>query len=51
MKQHLEEKKKWEKCESHSPADSKVSEGGGKGGAPGPGEEFPLQPMVQPTVM
>lgn len=51
MEQHLGEKKEWEKCESHNPADIKVSEGGGKRVAPGPGEEIPLQPMMQTMVM
>ncbi|CAM9233957.1 unnamed protein product, partial [Bubo scandiacus] len=37
-------------CESNSSADTKVSEEGGGGGAPGAGAEIPLQPVVQPMV-
>lgn len=33
----------------NSPADTKVSEGGG-GGAPGAGAEVPLQPVERPMV-
>ena len=34
----------------HSSADTKVSEEGGGGGAPGARAEIPLQPVVQPMV-
>ena len=37
-------------CERNSPADTKASEGGGAGGAPGAGAEIPMHPMVQPMV-
>ncbi|PKU41741.1 protein pxr1-like [Limosa lapponica baueri] len=34
-------------CESDNSADTKVSEEGGGGCAPGPGAEIPLQPLVK----
>ena len=37
-------------CERNNSADTKVSEEGGGGGAPGAGAEIPLQPVVQPMV-
>ncbi|GAB0188779.1 AN1-type zinc finger protein 5-like [Grus japonensis] len=37
-------------CERNNSADTKVSEGGGKGGAPGAGAEIPFQPMVRQAV-
>jgi len=37
-------------CERNSSADTKVSEEGGAGGAPGTGEEVPLQPMEKTMV-
>ena len=37
-------------CERSNSADTKVSEEGGAGGAPGIRAEIPLQPLVQPTV-
>ena len=38
------------KRERNSPADTKVSEEGGGGGAPGDGAESPLQPMEKTMV-
>ena len=37
-------------CERSNSADTKVSEEGGAGGAPGTRAEIPLQPLVQPMV-
>ena len=37
-------------CERNNSADTKVSEEGGGGGAPGAGAEIPLQPMVKTMV-
>ena len=37
-------------CESNNSADTKVSEEGGGGGAPGPGAEIPLQPAERTMV-
>ena len=37
-------------CERHNPADTKVSEEGGGGGASGTRAEIPLQPMMKTTV-
>ena len=37
-------------CERNNPADPKVSEEGGGGGAPGAGAEIPLQPMGKTMV-
>ena len=37
-------------CVSNNSADTKVSEEGGGGGAPGAGVEMPLQPVVKPMV-
>jgi len=37
-------------CERNSPADTKVSEEGGGEGAPGAGEEIPLQPVEKTMV-
>ena len=37
-------------CERNSSADTKVSEEGEGGGAPGAGAEIPLQPMVKTMV-
>ena len=39
------------KCERDNPADSKVNEEGGGGGAPGTGADIPLQPMEKTMVM
>ena len=39
------------KCERNNSADTKVSEEGGGGGAPGARAEIPLQPVVQTMVM
>ena len=36
--------------ERNNPADTKVSEEGGGGGAPGAGAEIPLQPVVKTMV-
>ena len=36
-------------CERNNSADTKVSEEGGGGGAPGARAEIPLQPMVKTT--
>ena len=38
------------RCERNNSADTKVSEEGGGGGAPGAGAEIPLQPMVKTMV-
>ena len=38
-------------CERNNSADTKVSEEGGGGGAPGAGAEIPLQPVVKTMVM
>ena len=38
------------RCERNSSADTKVSEEGGGGGAPGAGAEIPLQPIVKTMV-
>ena len=35
------------RCERNNSADTKVSEEGGGGGAPGAGAEIPLQPVVR----
>ena len=37
-------------CKRNNPADTKVSEEGGGGGAPGAGAEIPLQPVVKTMV-
>ena len=37
-------------CERNNSADTKVSEGGGGGGAPGARAEIPLQPLVKTMV-
>ena len=37
-------------CERNNAADTKVSEEGGAGGAPGAGAEIPLQPVVKAMV-
>jgi len=37
-------------CERNNSADTKVREGGGRGGAPGTRAELPLQPVVKTTV-
>ena len=37
-------------CERNNSADTKVSEEGGGGGAPGAGAEIPLQPLVKAMV-
>ncbi|KAK4830727.1 hypothetical protein QYF61_013177 [Mycteria americana] len=37
-------------CERNNSADTKVTEEGGGGGAPGPGAEISLQPMVKTMV-
>jgi len=37
-------------CERNNSGDTKVSEEGGGGGAPGTGVEIPLQPVVKTTV-
>ena len=37
-------------CERNNSADTKVSEEGGAGGAPGAGAEIPLQPVVKTMV-
>ncbi|GAB0209410.1 hypothetical protein GRJ2_003406700 [Grus japonensis] len=37
-------------CERNNSADTKVSEEGGEGGAPGTGAEIPLQPVVKTMV-
>ena len=38
------------RCERNNSADTKVSEEGGGGGAPGAGAEIPLQPLVKTMV-
>ena len=38
------------RCERNNSADTKVSEEGGGGGAPGAGAEIPLQPVVKTMV-
>ena len=38
------------RCERNNSADTKVSEEGGGGGAPGTGAEIPLQPVVKTMV-
>ena len=38
-------------CERSNPADTKLSEEGGGGGAPGAGAEIPLQPVVGKTMV
>ena len=38
------------RCERNNSADTKVSEEGGGGGAPGTGAEIPLQPAVKTMV-
>ena len=38
------------KCESNNSADTKVSEAGGEGGAPGAAAEIPLQHVVKTMV-
>ncbi|KAK4823596.1 hypothetical protein QYF61_003796 [Mycteria americana] len=40
----------WLQTGCHLPADTKVSEEGGAGGAPGAGAEIPLQPVVKTMV-
>ena len=38
------------RCERNNSTDTKVSEEGGAGGAPGAGAEIPLQPVVKTMV-
>jgi len=37
-------------CESDNPADTKLSEEGGRGGAPGTGPDIPLQTVTKTKV-
>ena len=48
--QQLQVKRGVRICERNNSADTKVSEEGGGGGAPGAGAEIPLQPMVKTMV-
>ncbi|CAM9274818.1 unnamed protein product [Bubo scandiacus] len=48
--QLLQQKRGVRICERNNSADTKVSEEGGGGGAPGTRAEIPLQPVVKTTV-
>ena len=48
MQQQL--RRRLRKCERNDSADTKISEEGGRGGAPGARAEIPLQPMEKTMV-
>ena len=50
MQQQLQLERGVRICERNNPADTKVSEEGGGGGAPGARAEIPLQPVVKTMV-
>ena len=50
MQQQLQLERGVRRCERNNSADTKVSEEGGGGGAPGTGAEIPLQPVVKTMV-
>ena len=50
MQQQLQLERGVRRCERNNSEDTKVSEEGGGGGAPGTGAEIPLQPVVKTMV-
>ena len=48
--QQLQPERGVRRCERNNSADPKVSEEGGRGGAPGAGAEIPLQPLEKTMV-
>ena len=50
MQQQLQPERGVRRCERNNSADTKVSEEGGGGGAPGATAEIPLQPVVKSMV-